>query len=80
MGRWCFCPPCPAPHRFFLSPLFCFLSIFPLLPLCSAPCLVVVADVASPCRRRLSKIRLELLVLQSLSSLSSSHLFPSLSV
>ncbi|XP_020972562.1 uncharacterized protein LOC110269215 [Arachis ipaensis] len=55
-------------------------SVFPLLPLCSAPCLVAIADVASPFHRRLSKICLELLTLQSLSSLSSSPLSPSLSV
>ncbi|XLS57898.1 hypothetical protein HN51_007653 [Arachis hypogaea] len=80
VGRRCFCPPCLAPHRFWPSPLLCFPSVFPLLPLCSAPCLAVIANVASSCHRRLSKICLELLALQSLLSLSSSPLSHSLSV
>ncbi|RYR01345.1 hypothetical protein Ahy_B06g080211 isoform B [Arachis hypogaea] len=55
-------------------------TVFPLLPLRSAPSPVIVAYVASPCRRRLSKICLELLASQSPSSSSSSPLTPSLSV
>ncbi|QHO44743.1 uncharacterized protein DS421_6g173330 [Arachis hypogaea] len=80
VGRRCFSPPRPAPHRFWLSLLLCFPSVFPLLPLRSAPCPVIVSDIASPCRRRLSKIFLELLASQSPSSSSSSPLTPSLSV